>query len=532
MTGILIKKQMMEIFRTYFYDAKKNKRRSGLSTFMLIGMYALLMAGVLGGMFWFLADSICEPLAAAGAGWLYFLLLGMIAVALGAFGSVFNTYSSLYQARDNDLLLSLPIPVGKIMTARLTSVYLIGLMYSAVVMIPAAAVYLLKAASGFSEVFGTLLLVVLVSLIVLLLSCALGWVVAKLSQKLKNKSFVVVAASLLFIAAYYYLYFRAQTMIQKLISDAALYGNKIKGSAYPLYLFGRIGQGDWVAIAIYTGVTALLLLGLYRVMSRSFLQIATATGSTSKAVYREKTLKIHRPGTALLHKEFGRFTGSPNYMLNCGLGTLMLLICGAFLLIKGEYLMEMAEEILPGGTSAALVLCSAVICLAASMNDMAEPSVSLEGKTLWVIQSLPVKPWQVLRAKLMVQLLLTGIPAILCIICMAVVVPAGIPELLLAAAVILCYVVMSALLGLSIGLKTPNLVWTNEIAPIKQSIGAMLALLTGFLYGAVLGGIYFLWGERMGCPAYLLTALLVTLALTALLYLWLRKRGTAILEKL
>ena len=35
----------------------------------------------------------------------------MIALALGIFGSVFNTFASLYQAKDNDLLLSLPIPI-------------------------------------------------------------------------------------------------------------------------------------------------------------------------------------------------------------------------------------------------------------------------------------------------------------------------------------------------------------------------------------------------------------------------------------
>ena len=35
----------------------------------------------------------------------------MLAIVLGAFGSVFNTYSSLYLAKDNDLLLSMPIPV-------------------------------------------------------------------------------------------------------------------------------------------------------------------------------------------------------------------------------------------------------------------------------------------------------------------------------------------------------------------------------------------------------------------------------------
>ena len=54
-------------------------------------------------------------------GWLYFTLMGLVAIFLGAFGSVFNTYSSLYLAKDNDLLLSLPIPVRVIIASRLLS---------------------------------------------------------------------------------------------------------------------------------------------------------------------------------------------------------------------------------------------------------------------------------------------------------------------------------------------------------------------------------------------------------------------------
>ena len=47
------------------------------------------------------------------------------------------------------------------------------------------------------------------------------------------------------------------------------------------------------------------------------------------------------------------------------------------------------------------------------MNLMAAPSVSLEGRTIWLVQSLPVRPWQVLRAKLQLQLVLTAVPALI-----------------------------------------------------------------------------------------------------------------------
>ena len=46
MLKTLLKKQMAEIFRNYFYDPKKNKMRSRGATIAYIVLYALLMVGL------------------------------------------------------------------------------------------------------------------------------------------------------------------------------------------------------------------------------------------------------------------------------------------------------------------------------------------------------------------------------------------------------------------------------------------------------------------------------------------------------
>ena len=219
MVKILLKKQLTEIFRSYFYDAKKNKARSKAAITGYIVLFVILMVGILGGMFTFLSVSLCGALTAVGFDWLYFAIMSLLAILLGAFGSVFNTYSGLYLAKDNDLLLSMPIPVGTIMISRLLGVYLMGLMYSGVVIIPAAAVYLIIASHSLPAVIGCVLLVLLISVFVLTVSSALGWVVAKISLKLKNKSFITVIVSLFFIGTYYFFYFKAQDIISDLVAQ-------------------------------------------------------------------------------------------------------------------------------------------------------------------------------------------------------------------------------------------------------------------------------------------------------------------------
>ena len=129
-------------------------------------------------------------------GWLYFALMSGIAVVLGAFGSVFNTYSGLYLPKDNDLLLCMPIPVRTVIAARLINVYLLGVMYSAVVLLPTMIVYWIVAGVTALNIIGGIVYFLTVTSAVLILSCALGWVVAKISLKLKNKSIIIVLISL------------------------------------------------------------------------------------------------------------------------------------------------------------------------------------------------------------------------------------------------------------------------------------------------------------------------------------------------
>lgn len=532
MLKVLLKKQLFEIFRSYFYDAKKNKARSKGAIVGYIVMFVAIMVGILGVMFTALANNLCGAFVPLGLDWMYFALLGLLAVFLGAFGSVFNTYSGLYLSKDNDLLLSMPIPVHTIMLSRLLGVYLMGLMYSATLSIPTVIVYMCKAKFSLGILVSSVLYVLLISVFVLTLSCILGWVVAKVSLKLKNKSFITVLISLLFIGGYYFFYFKAQSILSDFIANAVSYSEKIKGAAYPLYIFGKSGTGDVVSIIIVTAFVALTFALTWFLLSKSFVKIATSSGSTEKKAYKESGIKVGSVASALFAKEMERFTSSPNYMLNCGLGTLMLVICGFALFIMGGKIYPVMSEIFGTDTGfVAMIFCSA-ICIVSSMNNMAASSVSLEGKSLWLAQTLPIKPWQVLRAKLSVQLILTGIPTLFCCICAGIALRYTAVEFILATVMNLVFVAFMAAFDLFLGLKMPDLNWTNEITPIKQGASVMLSLLIGFVAALIPGGVYMMVGYGIGFTVFMLITLAVFAVVTFVLYRWLRKKGCEIFATL
>ena len=96
----------------------------------------------------------------------------------------------------------------------------------------------------------------------------------------------------------------------------------------------------------------------------------------------------------------------------------------------------------------------------------------------------------------------------------------------------LTFVLLLALFDLFVGLKMPNLNWTSEITPIKQSGGVMIAMFGGFIYAGVYCALFFTVGHKIGASAFLLAVAAVNLILSLLIYLWLKKKGTAVLSAL
>lgn len=523
----LVKKQLAEIFRAYFYNPKTNQPRAKGTTIAMLCLFALLMGVFLCGMFALLSLMLCEPFADAGLGWLYFALLALLGIAFGTFGSVFNTYAGLYLAKDNDLLLSMPIPVRDIMIARLSGVYLMGLMYSATVTLPAAIIYFCTVRFTVPIFIGAMLLVFLVSVIVLFLSCLLGWVIAKISLKLKRKSLITVLASLAFFALYYFIYFKAQSVLSALLENLSDWGSQA-AHIYPLYLFGRVGEGDPLAMAVVTGVVGVLFALLWCLMSRSFLRIATAGGNGAKVVYRERDRARHSADRALLGKELSRFLGSSTYMLNCGMGLLFLLAVAIVLIVKGNALQTMltADATLSDLRPLLPTLFCGVIGLILGMVDITAPSISLEGKSLWLAQSLPISPKQCLRAKLLLQILLTAPFLLLCSIVGIVTLRPEIFGAILMLIVPQTVSVFQAAFGLTLNLLRPSLNWSNEIYPIKQSMSVFLTLFGGWLVGA-LPFVSLFFTAILPADLCLTIYWLLLVAACAFLLLHLRGRGSA-----
>ncbi|MDD7186603.1 MAG: hypothetical protein PUH93_02520 [Clostridia bacterium] len=532
---ILLKKQLYEINRSLFVDQKTNKRRSTVAIIFFVALMAVIPL-FFAALFLFLALMTCEPFAAAGLGWFYFTVMSGAAILLGVFGSVFNTYASVYLAKDNDLLLSLPIPVKDVLIARLLGVLSMSFYYSAPATITSAVVYMVLGLPSALGVIGSLLLVPLVTLIVFMLSCGLGYIVAKLSQKLKNKGFLSALITLAFIGVYYLFYFKANELIGQIVANGEAVASGVKAFAYPLYAMGKVGEGSPIAIVCFTAAVLILLGLVWLLLSKSFLKIVISGGKTKKVVFNGKISKQCSPEKAFFKKELRRYLSSANYMLNTSIGSIFMLLVSVAILIYAPTIREIIALSADGdGTNLPRimsVMALGIAMLLSANNFISAPSISLEGKTLWIIKSLPIRPKTAFSAKSALHFVITAPFTLFASIVLSVVLRLSPLSAIICVLAALAFVLLCGRSGVIINLAFPNVKWTNETIAVKQGLSVLFSMLGGIIYTIILCVPYIFIAKFVLPEIYLAIILAINVLLTILSGRYLSTKAAAVLNKL
>ena len=534
MLKTLIKKQLLEIWQGYFIDRKTGKARSkkGITLFFLL--LAALFVG-LGFAFYSMAGGLGAVILGNGFNWLYFALMGLLSMALGVFGSVFNTYAGVYLPKDNELLLSLPIPKKTLLFARLTGVYLTSLMYSAWVWIPVMIAYWVMVPVNALNIICPVLMTFVIALFVTVLSCILGWVVALIASKAKGKSFITLFFSLAVVALYYFVYFKIVGSLSEIVNHISELGNTVKSWLHYSYLLGKASDGDILSMLLVTGITVVLAVLCFLVLSKSFTKLSVVSASSRKKAKVTSDYSKKPVRTALLNREYKHFTSVSTWMLNGGFGLLLLPIGAVALIIKSgtirEVLPEIAAEI-PELYAMLPVLFTAALCLILSINAILPVSISMEGKTLWQLQSLPLDPWEILRAKINMSVQLNVYPAIFFVLVSGTVLRLNLWETALICVAVWFYIRAFSEFGLFLNLKNPNFGWTNVASVTKQSMPVVISMFGGWGFCLALGFGGFFLAKVAPVRAVLCAYILIFLALWLVLHNWLKKKGTEIFATL
>ena len=534
----LVKLNFSALFAGIFRGYRKKKKTKPI-TVILVGLLIIYIVGALGVMFGTMFYMICAPMFQMGIGWLYFAMAGLLVFALCFVGSIFMVQSQIFSEKDNELLLSMPIKPPAILAGRLVALVIIEYLYAALIIIPVFVVLIITGyissvpALGIVFYFAAALLTPLVALAA---GCLVGWVVAMISSKMHNRNLPTLILSLVFLAVYFWFCTQMMNNVNTLIANGAEIAEALRRSVFPAYHLGTaIADGNALSFLIFAACAIVPFVLLCYLLSISFVKLATANRVARKVKYREKALRASGARFALLKRELMHLWALPMYILNSMLGAVATVVLAIVLIARPGVLLDPLRQftaLFPGfdmGIAGAIIISAL-----AAINTVSAPSVSLEGKSLWIVKSLPVRARDVLLAKVGMHIAACGAPALLAgIACIAALPMNGIAQPALTFVLPLSITVMFSLLGVTLNLTFPRLDWINPIQPVKQGASCMLTMFGGMALVAVLLIIYiFLPGGAITPENYLLICAAVFIAASVVLYAYLIGAGSRKFEAL
>lgn len=512
-------------------DGKEKKTKNPKGRMIL---FAVLYIVILISIF-FMCLGIGSALIPADLAWLYFTITNILAFLVGIIGSVLSTAQALFRSTDNEFLLAMPIPASRIIFVRMISVFLMSLLYVSMIMIPAVIYYFIAGSPSVLSVIFCILGIFVMTFLVTAFSCGAGWLVSFISTKLKNQKIILTFLLVVAIGGLYYFQFNASRIINSIIANAETIAASLKGWGYFLYAPALGMTGQILDFLLFLGITGLLFAIAYLAVTKSFSRIALFKAEEKHTVFRKETIRVTNIQNALLKREFKRFFASIAYMFNAGLGCVILLILAVLAMIKMQDIRTLITKIgsgYPQIEQIAPVLAACAVCILASFCVITGCSISMEGKYLWVCQSLPVDPYAIFRAKILLHVILTGVPALLLVLALGIILQTTIPVFLCMVVFVIMFIYLIASFGLRTDLKHPKLSWTNETQAIKTNMNVLVIMLIGFLVPAALCGLYFLLQSALSPALYLVILFALSAALSLLVHRWLAGSGREIFRYL
>ncbi len=396
--------------------------------------------------------------------------------------TVLKTSGLLFNNRDYELLTALPIKTSTLIASRLTAIYLVNFFFGVSIMAPALIPIIFVAKPGVLFCILYLLSMFVVPLFPLAISTFIGIVVSFVASRFRHKSIVTIILS--FGALFAVLYF---SMTLSNVSEEAIesFGDAFMNLAstfYPpsiLYNMAFNVEGMNLLYFVFFVLLSVGSMGItIAVLAPLYKKIYTALNARSaKANYVYKTTKSSSPFMAIYKKELRRYFGCTAYVVNTAFSPLMVLvlaIASCFVPI-GDIIQTEAAGL--GDMSSFIArsipyIAGLVLCMAPTTASV----ISLEGKALWITQTLPIPQHINMNAKMLVNITLTAPVALISSVIFKFSLDLSILDALVCFIVMMALIMLSTAFGLLLNILAPNFNWVNEAAVVKQSMPVFVAM--------------------------------------------------------
>lgn len=392
--------------------------------------------------------------------------------------NTFRIKTILFDFKDYDLLMSLPIKKSSVVLSKIVSLYIVNLMYTLIIMIPGYVAYISMVNMPNDIMFFLLLLTI--PIIPILASSILGIIISWITSFFRNKNIGSYIVNLTIIFCSLFISFTAGGMNDAEFAKQSI--NIIDGFSryYPFttLFVNLIESVNIINLLIYFFVP-IILMGIFILFINSgYTPLRTRLLKQSvKTNYKIQSNKSNGPLKGLYIKEIKKYFSNSMYVINTAFGcVIMIIIVLAMLLFNEDLIGQLGNLSEALKTNIFLVL--SMFC---ALSSTTNASISLEGKSLWIMKSIPVTPSRIFLSKIMVNLTILVPTVIISATFFGIYLNLSLDKMILLYVIPLAYSVFISILGLLLNLIFPKFDFDNEMRVIKQSLPVVLTMIIGLI---------------------------------------------------
>ena len=422
-------------------------------------------------------------------------LMAGVTITLCLFYGISLAMGSLFAFKDFDMLMALPLKSNIVVLSKLLSFYVMELLYGLFTFIPSLIIYGIRVQAGLVYYLLGIIGALFLPVIPVIVASLVAVVIRKLAGMTKHHNLWANLLSIVAFAAFMIAIFSMNGL-----SDAQA-ANIFGQVAAILKLFPNVQwylQGilepniGWFALSILMNV---VVGGLFVYLFSPAILKINATITDTYHVKNFKLGRLQRNGVVktLFHKEVKRFLGNFMYMMNTAVGEIMFIMFAVYLVWNKDNLQAMLYQMgIVDTNQVVLLILAAVATFTGLMCTISGVSISLEGKNLWLLKTLPVRTQDIFLAKILLAEVVVLIPSLIGLVIIAIVFQFNWLYWLIGIGYLLAMSFFASGGYLVVNLLLPKLDYDRDIIVIKQSASTFVCVMGGMVLSLGLFILYLL----------------------------------------
>ena len=483
---------------------------------------------------------LAEKLAPSHLTYIVLTIFIMVTSLLTIIEGVYKSQGILFEARDNELLFSLPITQSKIFFIRIFKLITFQFLYNSLFMLPAIIVYAMYEKTNVSFYLISTVMLVLLPIIPTILGCIFGYIIKGLSAKFKARNIMQVLFTSLILLGIFYVSFNMQGMVANIVQNANSIQEIITKIYYPAGLYINLIQNfNILDLIILLAINIIPAIVFVYVASIFYFKINSKLGEKGNgnkkvgvAKTTEKTYRVRTQLSGLIHKEMKRFFSSPVFMVNAGFGMVLMIAVTFALSINFDGMINsmmqgMETEIpIPIGEIKNMMpkVFYGFVVFISCMTSITSSMISLEGKSFNITKSLPVETEKILLSKVLTSNILSIPIFLICDVIFFIAFKVAIIDIVFILLASIVMPTLTALIGILMNLKYPKMNATSDTEVVKQSMSSMLSVFMG-MFVAILSIAIMIMGNNYNTNLFVALELLTFSIITFMLWRILKKYG-------